>query len=83
MARRIFCLIKSVLSSLPLFYMFVFLMPQGIIKTISSILGRFLWSGSTDVSEMCKVAWNKVIKLKDHGGLGLGSLQGKNLDLAP
>ncbi|KAH8481120.1 hypothetical protein H0E87_031163, partial [Populus deltoides] len=36
-----------------------------------------------NVSEMCKVAWNKVIKLKDHGGLGLGSLQGKNLDLAP
>jgi hypothetical protein len=34
MAGRI-CLIKSVFSSLPLFYMFVFLMPQGIIKTIS------------------------------------------------
>jgi hypothetical protein len=30
---------------------------------------------------MCKVAWNKVIKPKDHGGLGLGSLQGKNLAL--
>ena len=83
MARRIFCLIKSVLSYLPPFYMFVFLMPQSIIKTIFSILGRFLWSGSSDVSEMCKVAWNKVIKLKDHRGLGLGSLQGKNLDLAP
>jgi hypothetical protein len=81
MARRIFCLIKSVLSYLPPFYMFVFLMPQSIIKTIFSILGRFLWSGSSDVSEMCKVAWNKVIKLKDHRGLGLGSLQGKNLAL--
>jgi len=61
--------------------MSVFLMSQGIIKTISSILRRFLWSGSSNVSKMCKVAWNKVIKPKDHGGLGLGSLQGKNLAL--
>ena len=41
MARRIFCLIKSVLSYLPPFYMFVFLMPQSIIKTIFPSWGDF------------------------------------------
>jgi len=40
MAGRL-CLIKSVLSSFPLFYMSVFAMPKGIIKVISSLTGLF------------------------------------------
>jgi len=41
MAGRI-CLIKSVLNSLPLYYMSVFTMPKGITKAISSINRFFL-----------------------------------------
>ena len=41
MAERI-CLIKSVLNSLPLYYISVFTMPKGIAKAISSINRCFL-----------------------------------------
>jgi len=40
-------LIKSVLNSLPLYYMSVFTMPKGIIKAISSINRCFLWKGTS------------------------------------
>jgi hypothetical protein len=80
MAGRL-CLIKSVLSSLPLFYMSVFAMPKGIIKVISSLTRSFLWKGTSTSHGIFKVAWHKVIKSKSSGGLGLGSIHNKNLAL--
>ena len=80
MAGRI-CLIKSVLNSLPLYYMSVFTMPKGIAKSISSINRCFLWKGSSNSHGICKVAWHKVIKSKPLRGLGLGSIHSKNLAL--
>jgi len=75
------CLIKSVLSSLPLYYMSIYHMPKGIINVISSINHSFLWSGSLNSHGICNVALYKVIKSKSLGGLGLGSLYHKNLAL--
>jgi len=75
------CLIKSVLNSLPLYYMSVFTMPKGITKAISSINRCFLWNGTSNSHGICKVAWHKVIKSKPLGGLGLGSIHNKNLAL--
>ncbi|XP_073263045.1 uncharacterized protein [Populus alba] len=80
MAGRL-CLIKSVLSSLPLFYMSVFAMPKGVTKAISSLTRSFLWKGSSTSHGLFKVAWHKVIKDKSSGGLGLGSIHNKNLAL--
>jgi mannosylglycoprotein endo-beta-mannosidase len=80
MAGRI-CLIKSILNSLPLYYMSVFTMPKGITKAISSINRCFLWKGTSNSHGICKVAWHKVIKSKPLGGLGLGSIHSKNLAL--
>lgn len=80
MARRM-CMIKSVLSSLLLYYMSIFPMPKGITKVISSINCSFLWKGTSNSHGICKVAWQKVIKNKPLGGLGLGSLHNKNLAL--
>jgi len=80
MTERI-CLIKSVLSSLPLYYMFVYPMSNGIINVISSINCSFSWSGCSTSHEIFKVAWHKVIKLKSLDGLDLGSLNHKNLAL--
>jgi hypothetical protein len=56
-------------------------MPKGITKAISSINRRFLWKGTSNSHGICKVAWNKVIKSKSLGGLGLGSIHNKNLAL--
>jgi len=75
------CLIKSVLSSLPLYYMSIYHMPKGIINVISSINHFFLWSGSLYSHGICNVALYKVIKSKSLGGLSLGSLYHKNLAL--
>jgi len=80
MAGRL-CLIKSVLSFLPLFYISVFVMPKGIIKVISSLTWSFLWKGTSTSHGIFKVAWHKVIKSKSSGGLGLGSILNKNLAL--
>ena len=44
MARRI-CLIKSVLSSIPLFYMSLYKMPFVVINEIVRIHRNFLWGG--------------------------------------
>jgi hypothetical protein len=50
------CLIKSILNSLPLFYMSVFLVPKVIIRSISAIIRRFLWSSNSNTFKLCKVA---------------------------
>ena len=77
----IICLIKSVLSFLPLYYMFVFPMIKGIINVKSSINRSFLWNSILNSHGICKVAWHKVIKSKSLGGLSLGSPYHKNLAL--
>jgi len=54
MAGRI-CLIKSVLNSLSLYFMSIFLMPKGICRLLTSIQRKFLWSGTVKMRKICKV----------------------------
>jgi hypothetical protein len=61
MARKV-CLIKIVLSSLPLDYMSVFLMPKEVARVINSFKTRFLWSGDSSVKRIYKVAWKVVVR---------------------
>jgi hypothetical protein len=77
MAGRI-CLIKSVLNSLPLYFMSIFLMPKGVCRLLTSIQRKFLWSGTVKMRKICKVQWSVVVRDKDRGGLGIGSLIAKN-----
>jgi hypothetical protein len=80
MAGRI-CLIKSVLSSLSVYYMSSFLMPKGVCNILTSIQRRFLWSGVEKQKKICKVQWRIVVKAREEGGLGLGSLMSKNISM--
>jgi hypothetical protein len=50
------CLIKSVLSSLSLYYMFFFPMPKGINNVISSVNHFLVWKGTLNSCGICKVA---------------------------
>ena len=77
MAGRI-CLLKSVLNSLPLYFISIFLMPQGVCKLLTSIQKRFLWFGASKHRNICKVQWQIVMRDKCKGGLGIGSLLAKN-----
>jgi len=55
------CLIKSELSSLPLYYIFFYKIPKTVARKIFAILRIFLWSGLHDKKKMCKVAREKCI----------------------
>jgi mannosylglycoprotein endo-beta-mannosidase len=72
------CLIKSVLNSLPIYFMFVFKMPKGVGRLLSSIQRCFLWCGCTKHRSFCKIQWRLVMRDKKREGLGVGSFISKN-----
>ena len=74
-------LIKSSMSSLPLYYMSLFPVPQGVIKKITAIQRQFLWSGSLDKNSMSLVKWETIQLPKNLGGLSIGNLLHKNTSL--
>lgn len=53
-------LIKSVLNSLPIYYMSLFKVPAGVTKEIESIQAKFLWGGSEVKKKIHMVSWAKV-----------------------
>ncbi|XP_050232962.1 uncharacterized protein LOC126681467 [Mercurialis annua] len=71
-------LIKSVLSSLPLYYLCSFLFPHSVITTLEHFKRRFLWSGSGDHMGFSKVAWADVCVPIDNGGLNILPLRFRN-----
>nr|GEX91763.1 reverse transcriptase domain, reverse transcriptase zinc-binding domain protein [Tanacetum cinerariifolium] len=74
-------LIKSVLGSLPVYYLFLFKAPMSVLKVLDSI--RCIFSGGHKVSErgIKWVKWKSFLLGSDRGGLGVGCLQSKNLSL--
>ena len=60
MAGRL-CLIKSVVNSLPIYFMSVFKMPKGVGKLLSFIQICFLWCGCTKRRSFCKIQWRLVM----------------------
>jgi len=77
MAGRI-CLIKSVLNSLPLYFMSIFLMLKDVFRLLTSIQHKFLWFGTIKMRKIYKVQWSVIVQDKDRGGLGIESLIAKN-----
>ncbi|KAJ4791511.1 RNA-directed DNA polymerase (reverse transcriptase)-related family protein [Rhynchospora pubera] len=68
-------LIKSVLLSVPVYFMSVEIIPKGIIKQIESLIAKFFW-GKTDQSRyMSFVSWKRICQTMEKGGLGVRSLQ--------
>ncbi|XP_071713611.1 uncharacterized mitochondrial protein AtMg00310-like [Rutidosis leptorrhynchoides] len=74
-------LIKSVLSSLPLYYFSLFRAPPCVIKVLESVRRNFFWGGSGSDSKIPWVKWEHVLNTFGNGGLNIGSLRGKNLAL--
>ncbi|KAL2243952.1 UNVERIFIED_CONTAM: E3 ubiquitin-protein ligase SIS3 [Sesamum indicum] len=63
-------IIKSVLTSLSIYWASAFMLPKQIIKEIEKRLRRFLWK-EMGSSGYAKVAWTEVCKLVVEGGQGL------------
>ena len=77
MAGRI-CLIKSILSSIPLFYLSLLKLPSTMLKKIVCLQRNFLWGSG---SEGRKIAWDKVCKSREAGELGINNIRQFNLVL--
>ena len=65
------CLIKSVLTSIPLFYLSFYKAPKSICDKISSIQRSFLWAWGKDNKHISWVRWENVCKSQEEGGLGV------------
>lgn len=67
-----FQLLKSVFSSLPIFFMCTLALPFGVVEQINKYLRNFFWRkyGMAD-NGTALIAWSKVCKPKEQGGLGI------------
>ncbi|RZC85287.1 hypothetical protein C5167_041467 [Papaver somniferum] len=73
-------LVKSVLSSLVIFYFSVFLAPVAVIKSLEKIMRKFIWdSGGT--KQIHLVNWEELCKPLKLGGLGIKSIRMMNKSL--
>ncbi|KAL0293833.1 UNVERIFIED_CONTAM: Retrovirus-related Pol polyprotein from type-2 retrotransposable element R2DM [Sesamum radiatum] len=66
-------LIKSVLSSLHMYWASAFILPKSVIKVIEGKMRAFLWKGSAP-SGYAKVSWEQVCRPNEEGGLGIRSV---------
>ncbi|KAJ4794391.1 RNA-directed DNA polymerase (Reverse transcriptase) [Rhynchospora pubera] len=68
-------MIKSVLMSMPVYSMALEMLPRTIVKEMNILLAKFFW-GKTDKSRYLSfIAWRKVCKPIEFGGLGIKDLQ--------
>nr|KYP35531.1 Putative ribonuclease H protein At1g65750 family [Cajanus cajan] len=74
-------LLKSVLHSIPIYFLSFFKAPKGIISSIESLFKSFLWGADQDNRKINWVAWDVVCRDKIHGGLGIKDLTAFNLAL--
>lgn len=70
---------QSVLSAIPLYIMQTFLLPKGFCNKLEKIIRAFLWGGDSENRKINLVAWEKVTKKKEFGGLGIRSMHEMNL----
>ncbi|WOG84202.1 hypothetical protein DCAR_0103384 [Daucus carota subsp. sativus] len=78
-------LVKSVLDSLPTYWLGLHMIPPGVCDKIERIRRDFLW-GSVGGKEEPKrkihaIRWSRICLSKDQGGLGLVPIKVKNLAL--
>ena len=75
-------LIKSVLNSLPVYYISMFKMPKSIARRIVKIQRSFFWGGgSGEKKNFPIVKWSSIELPKEMGGLGVGNIMYKYLIL--
>ena len=70
MAGRI-CLIKYVLSSIPLFYVSLYKMSSSVLKEIVKLQRDFLWGWGSEGRKIYWAYWKKVCEPREAGGLGI------------
>ncbi|CAL5393987.1 unnamed protein product [Camellia sinensis] len=64
-------LVKSVMDSLPGYYISIFKLPKGIAKEIDKLKAAFLWGSSELRRKIHMIKWKDVTLSKAKGGLGI------------
>lgn len=67
-------LLKSVLSSIPLYFLSFFRLPRKVLKVVVGIQRSFMWGGAENKRGIAWVKWSIVCKPKECGGLGVTDL---------
>ncbi|CAN1223225.1 Putative ribonuclease H protein At1g65750 [Linum perenne] len=68
-------LLKSVLSSLPLYSLSLFKAPVSVIKELERLQNKFLWEGCREERKHHLVRWEMVKASLQNGGLGILDLR--------
>ncbi|XP_016173374.1 uncharacterized protein LOC107615869 [Arachis ipaensis] len=74
-------LIKSVLNSLPVYYLSLYKMPKAVAEKLISLQRRFLWSKEEGRNGLALVKWKIVQAPKKAGGLEVGDAVIRNTAL--
>jgi hypothetical protein len=74
-------LIDSCLSSLPMYIMGLYLLPEGVHAAFDKELSRFFWQDRTGRQKYHMVKWADVCAPKDLGGIGIISSRHMNVAL--
>ncbi|KAJ4783220.1 RNA-directed DNA polymerase (reverse transcriptase)-related family protein [Rhynchospora pubera] len=67
-------LIKSVLTSLPVYYMNTERIPKGLIDQMMSLMEKFFWGKTEKARYLSFISWKKVCTKIEDGGLGVKNL---------
>ncbi|GKD22429.1 RNA-directed DNA polymerase, eukaryota, reverse transcriptase zinc-binding domain protein [Tanacetum coccineum] len=67
-------LIKSVLSSMPLYHMSIYKVPIGVLNKLESLRRNFFNGVDSNERKFSMCGWKKVLASKNKGGLGVSSL---------
>ena len=69
-------LVKSVLTAIPIYILVAIKVPKWFLRAVDKIRRGFLWTGSQRTNGgCCLVAWEKVMRPLDLGGLGIHNLE--------
>nr|GFA41372.1 RNA-directed DNA polymerase, eukaryota [Tanacetum cinerariifolium] len=68
-----FTLIKSVLTSLPLYFMSIYKAPMGVLYKLESICRNFFNGVDNNERKINMIGWKKILAAKRKGGLGVFS----------
>ncbi|KAL2475613.1 Uncharacterized protein Adt_36349 [Abeliophyllum distichum] len=68
-------LIRSVLSSLPLYLLQILKPPKAVLKKLESIFARFLWDSKDHTHRLHWKRWKELCLSTEEGGLGFRRLQ--------
>nr|GEV11062.1 RNA-directed DNA polymerase, eukaryota, reverse transcriptase zinc-binding domain protein [Tanacetum cinerariifolium] len=73
-----FSLLKSVLTSIPLYHMSIFKVLIGVLNNLESIRRNFFYGVDGSDRKLAWIGWNMVLTSKKNGGLGVSSFFAHN-----